>query len=130
MSTNLTDPNLTLTLESWQPGDSGLPGDLFQPHCIIQVSYSDGTEPPLPSLSWPYGGGGTCTLGPLLPVLPPPGSKPTQARLTIPRQSPLSVGVTASSTEGPSSLKITFYLLNDATNQTGQFMALGQLHTP
>jgi hypothetical protein len=112
MDTIPADPNLTLTLLSWQPDASGLPQDLFQPSCVITVG-QDGTET---YLSWPYGGGGTCTLGP-----PPPG----KSWLKIPGQPPLSVGVTVALQGGKQPpMPITFVLLNYATGNSGQFTVM------
>jgi hypothetical protein len=93
------------TLLEWLPNNSGLPENLFKPHCVVEVSVN-GTDS---FLSWPFGGtgGGTCTLGPLPAVIPPHGQPPEMVQLTIPNQPPQKVGI---STEAASQDQTNTYL--------------------
>ena len=103
------------TLLRWEPGRSGLPENLFQPHCVIEVSLGVGAF-----LSWPYGGGGggTCTLGPLPQVIPPGGQKPAEVTLTIPHQPSQHVGINV---DASSPAQARTYLTNLSTGGAGVF---------
>jgi hypothetical protein len=109
------------TLLSWHPGRSGLPKNLFQPHCVIGVS---SMGPNSISLSWPYGGGGggTCTLGPLPQVIPHSGQPPAEAQLTIPNQPPQQVGVNAEAAVSPR--QTNTHLTSHSFQEAGIFTTL------